>query len=96
MSITHRGIAALFGLLALGSGVAILGAGPPVKTHTTSVSDTDWELYGAHLQIDFLHKLRDEEKYADVETLKRAIANDVANTREYFAALARNTRAQNG
>jgi riboflavin kinase/FMN adenylyltransferase len=54
------------------------------------------DLYGAHLQIDFLHKLRDEEKYADVETLKRAIANDVANTREYFAALARNTRAQNG
>jgi riboflavin kinase/FMN adenylyltransferase len=54
------------------------------------------DIYGTHLQVDFLHKLRDEEKYSDVETLTRAIANDVVQTRKYFTALARNPMAQNG
>jgi riboflavin kinase/FMN adenylyltransferase len=48
------------------------------------VLDFDRQIYGAHLKIDFLHKFRDEEKYADVETLKRQIALDVANARAYF------------
>ena len=82
-------------------GAASLGVRPtvtniPQPCLEVHLLDFARDVYGAHLQIDFLHKLRDEEKYADVETLKRAIANDVANTREYFAALARNTRAQNG
>jgi riboflavin kinase/FMN adenylyltransferase len=34
--------------------------------------------------VDFLHKLRDEEKYADLETLKRQIALDVENAQRYF------------
>ena len=82
-------------------GAASLGVRPtvtniPQPCLEVHLLDFARDVYGAHLQIDFLHRLRDEEKYADVETLKRAIANDVANTREYFAALARNTRAQNG
>ena len=68
-------------------------AQPCLEVH---LLDFDRDIYGAHLQIDFLHKFRDEEKYADVETLKRAIATDVENTRRYFAETARNPLAQNG
>jgi riboflavin kinase/FMN adenylyltransferase len=46
--------------------------------------DFSGAIYGSHLHVDFLHKLRDEEKYADVETLKRQIALDVENTKSYF------------
>ena len=82
-------------------GAASLGVRPtitniPQPCLEVHMLDFSRDIYGAHLQVDFLHKLRDEEKYADVETLKRAIGNDVANTRDYFATLARNLRAQNG
>ncbi|MGH8648514.1 MAG: riboflavin kinase, partial [Burkholderiales bacterium] len=33
---------------------------------------------------EFLHKFRDEEKYADLATLTRRIALDVENARAYF------------
>ena len=82
-------------------GAASLGVRPtitniPRPCLEVHLLDFARDIYGAHVQVDFLHKLRDEEKYADVGMLKGAIANDVANTREYFAALARNPRAQNG
>jgi riboflavin kinase/FMN adenylyltransferase len=82
-------------------GAASLGVRPtvtniPQPCLEVHLLDFSRDIYGAHLQVDFLRKLRDEEKYADVETLKRAIGNDVTNTRDYFAALARNPRAHNG
>ena len=82
-------------------GAASLGVRPtvtnvPQPCLEVHLLDFDRNVYGAHLQVDFLHRLRDEEKYADVETLKRAIAIDVRNTRGYFAELARNPLAQNG
>ncbi|MEO7728654.1 MAG: bifunctional riboflavin kinase/FAD synthetase [Burkholderiales bacterium] len=82
-------------------GAASLGVRPtvtniPQPRLEVHLLDFSRDIYGAHLQVNFLHKLRDEEKYADVETLKRAIATDVKNTRGYFAALARNSLAQHG
>ncbi len=68
-------------------------ARPCLEVH---LLDFDRDIYGAHLRIEFLHKFRDEEKYADVETLKRQIAIDVNNTRDYFSSRARNSLAQNG
>ncbi len=47
-----------------------------------SISDGD--LYGKHVRVDFLHKLRDEEKYADLATLTRQIALDVENAKAFF------------
>jgi len=49
------------------------------------------DIYGRHIKVEFLHKFRDEEKYADVETLKRQIALDVDNAKRYFAARAKKT-----
>jgi riboflavin kinase / FMN adenylyltransferase len=70
-------------------GVASLGVRPTVARDArpsleVHVLDFDRGIYGAHLKVDFLHKFRDEEKYADVETLRRQIALDVENTRAFF------------
>ncbi|HNJ38183.1 MAG TPA: riboflavin kinase, partial [Nitrosomonas sp.] len=42
------------------------------------------EIYGQHLQVNFLHKLRDEEKYADLEKLIAQIKQDIKNAKHYF------------
>lgn len=82
-------------------GAASLGVRPTVAKIArpcleVHLLEFDRDIYGAHVQVDFLHKLRDEEKYVDVETLMRAIGNDVKNTRGYFAERAHQLQAQNG
>jgi riboflavin kinase/FMN adenylyltransferase len=46
--------------------------------------DFNQEIYGHHLRVHFLRKLRDEHKYADLEMLIRQIEKDVACARAYF------------
>lgn len=70
-------------------GVASLGTRPTVTAHgapqlEVHLLDFDGDLYGAHMKVEFLKKFRDEERYADLETLKRRIARDVENARTYF------------
>ena len=71
-------------------GVASLGVRPTVArdarpTLEVHLLDFQRDIYGVHLKVDFLYKFRDEEKYADVETLRRQIAVDVQNTRAFFS-----------
>lgn len=47
--------------------------------------DFNQDIYGAHLTVHFMHKLRDEAKYDSLDELKAAIAADVVATRNYFA-----------
>ena len=70
-------------------GVASLGVRPTVHESGKPVLevhlfDFDREIYGRHLRMDFLHKLRDEEKYPDLDTLTRQIERDVENAKNYF------------
>ncbi|MBI5658090.1 MAG: bifunctional riboflavin kinase/FAD synthetase [Nitrosomonadales bacterium] len=70
-------------------GVASLGVRPTLRSDGKAVLevhvfDFSSEIYNRHMRVDFLHKLRDEEKYPDVETLKRQIALDVTNARQWF------------
>jgi riboflavin kinase / FMN adenylyltransferase len=48
--------------------------------------------------VEFLRKLRDEQKFSDVQTLRNAIARDVDETRLFFAdtASAAASTAQRG
>ncbi len=74
-------------------GAASLGVRPTVKAQGEAVLevylfDFKEEIYGKHVRVDFLHKLRDEEKYADLEILKRQIEFDVENAKAYFTAKA--------
>ncbi len=70
-------------------GVASLGVRPTVQLDGKPVLevhlfDFNNEIYGQHLQVDFLHKLRDEEKYADIDTLVRQIEKDVSTAKDFF------------
>jgi len=73
-------------------GAASLGVRPTVKAQGAApvlevyLFDFNQEIYGQQLRVDFLHKLRDEAKYADMDTLKRQIALDVQNAKTYFNA----------
>jgi riboflavin kinase/FMN adenylyltransferase len=70
-------------------GVASLGTRPTVHpdgkpTLEVHLFDFGRDIYGEHLRVDFLAKLRDEEKYPDLQTLTRQIGRDVENARSYF------------
>lgn len=72
------------------AGVASLGVRPTIKAGARPllevfVFDFDEAIYGRRVDVEFLHKLRDEERYADLDTLKRQIHADVAQARDYFA-----------
>jgi len=74
----------------LGPGVASVGKRPtvnpvPVPLLEVHLFDCDQELYGRHLKVCFLEKLRDEKKYDGIDALKQAIAQDASRAREYFA-----------
>ena len=70
-------------------GVASLGVRPTVKHDAKPVLEVhlfefEQQIYGKHLRVEFLQKLRDEEKYPDVETLTRHIALDVEHAKKWF------------
>jgi riboflavin kinase/FMN adenylyltransferase len=75
----------------LGRGVASLGRRPtvnpvPVPLLEVHLFDHQDELYGEHLRVHFLKKLRDEQQFAGLDALKEAIASDARQAREYFAS----------
>ena len=49
------------------------------------------DCYGKRVRVEFLKKLRDEEKYDDLDTLTRAIAADAKAARDFFAQRAAST-----
>ncbi len=70
--------------------VASLGVRPTVKQQgapvlEVHVPDFDADLYRRHVRVEFLKKLRDEEKYADLASLTRQIGRDVEDARAFFA-----------
>jgi riboflavin kinase/FMN adenylyltransferase len=70
-------------------GVASVGRRPTVKENAPPLLEVhllDWngDLYGRHLRVTFLHKLRDEEKYDGLDALRAAIARDAAQAKDYF------------
>lgn len=75
------------------SGVASLGVRPTVKAAGAApllevhVFDFDGELYGRHVRVEFLRKIRDEEKFPDLDTLKQKIAGDCEAARRILLEL---------
>jgi riboflavin kinase/FMN adenylyltransferase len=75
----------------LRNGAASLGLRPTVDDSGRArlevhLFDFAGDLYGQHLRIDFLHKIRDEQKFPDLEALKARIARDCEIAREFLAA----------
>jgi riboflavin kinase / FMN adenylyltransferase len=72
--------------------VASLGVRPTVDDSgrvllEVHIFDFAQDCYGKLVQVEFLKKLRDEEKYDDLPTLTAAIARDTQNARVHFAQL---------
>jgi len=74
-------------------GVASVGRRPTVKDNAAPLLEVhlfDWQgahhdaLYGRHLRVKFLRKLRDEEKYGGLDALRAAITRDAQQARDYF------------
>ncbi|HVF65050.1 MAG TPA: bifunctional riboflavin kinase/FAD synthetase [Casimicrobiaceae bacterium] len=72
------------------TGVASLGVRPTVASGgrpllEVFVFDFDAPIYGQRVVVEFLHKLRDEARFPDLDTLVRQMNVDADDAREYFA-----------
>jgi riboflavin kinase/FMN adenylyltransferase len=70
-------------------GVASLGKRPTVDDSgrvllEAHIFDYAQDCYGKLVRVEFLKKLRDEEKYTDLATLTEAIARDAEQARAFF------------
>jgi riboflavin kinase / FMN adenylyltransferase len=61
----------------------IAAGGKPIAE--VYVFDFDATIYGQRITVEFLHKLRDEARFADLDALTQQIRRDVVAAREYFA-----------
>ncbi|WP_434515693.1 bifunctional riboflavin kinase/FAD synthetase [Dechloromonas sp. ARDL1] len=70
-------------------GVANLGIRPTVggtirPLLEVHLFDFDRDIYGAHISVRFVHKLRDEQRFPNFDALKAQIAADAAAARAFF------------
>ena len=71
-------------------GVASLGTRPTVNERTRPIVevflfDFDRPIYGHRITVHFLHKLRDEARYPDLDTLRAQIQRDADDARRWLA-----------
>jgi riboflavin kinase/FMN adenylyltransferase len=70
-------------------GVANVGVRPTVGSEKALLEvhlfDFDRDIYGEHVQIFFLQKLREEQKFADLTELTKQIEQDCQRAKAYFA-----------
>ncbi len=71
------------------AGVANIGSRPTVDGTRTLLEvhllDYDGDLYGRHVAVDFLHRIRDERRFASLEALTSQIREDTEAARRFFA-----------
>lgn len=71
------------------AGVANIGTRPTVNGTTTLLEvhllDFNADIYGRYVEVEFCAKVRDEERFANLDVLKEYMASDVAIARAYFA-----------
>ena len=69
-------------------GVASIGTRPTVNGVDTILEvyilDFDQDVYGHCVDVEFLHKIRDEEKFDSLEELSRHIERDIVKAKQYF------------
>jgi riboflavin kinase/FMN adenylyltransferase len=93
----HRQVSPIAGIFAVEvfglkieplAGAANVGTRPTVGGTRTLLEvhllDFNEDIYGAHVQVNFLRKLRDERRFDSLEELRRWIEKDVAEVRAFF------------
>ena len=69
------------GVANLGIRPTVGGVRPLLEVH---LFDFDRVIYGTHLSVRFVHKLREEQKFPDFDALKAQIARDAQAARRFF------------
>ena len=67
------------GVASLGVRPTVNGKEPLLESH---LFDFDGDLYGKRIQVEFVEKLRNEEKFSDLDAMVRQIDRDAAQARE--------------
>jgi riboflavin kinase/FMN adenylyltransferase len=73
------------------AGVASVGVRPTIRARGEPIAevfvfDFDQATYGRRITVEFLHKLRDEARFPDLDALRQQMIRDVADARDHFAA----------
>ena len=74
----------LNGVASLGTRPTVNGTKPLLEVH---IFDFDQDIYGQEIRVDFIEKLRDEEKFDDLDALIEQMKKDAAQAREILARL---------
>ena len=69
------------GVANLGIRPTVGGIRPLLEVH---LFDFNRDIYGAHITVRFIHKLRDEQRFPNFDALKAQIAADAAAARDFF------------
>ncbi len=69
----------LKGVASIGTRPTVGGTEPLLEVH---IFDFDRDIYGAHIQVEFIAKLRDEEHFSNLEVLKRQMFKDAEQARK--------------
>ncbi len=72
-----------FGVANIGKRPTVQGTQLRLETH---LLDFNGDLYGRRLTVEFLHKLRGEQKFSGLPALKEAIQKDIANARIFLTS----------
>ncbi|TYB76050.1 bifunctional riboflavin kinase/FAD synthetase [Bizionia gelidisalsuginis] len=72
----------VFGMMNIGNNPTVNGDKQTIEVHFL---DLDESLYGAHLKVELLHRLRDEIKFNSVEDLKEQLHRDKQHTLDFIA-----------
>ncbi len=59
-------------------------AGIPKLLLEVHVLDFNGDLYGKHVHVEFMHKIREEMKFESLDALKTQIAADIVVARDFF------------
>jgi riboflavin kinase / FMN adenylyltransferase len=71
------------GVANLGIRPTVGGTRPLLEVH---LFDFDRDIYGAHISVRFVHKLRKEQRFPNFDALKAQIAADAAAARAFFVS----------
>ena len=72
----------LQGVASVGNRPTVGGTKPLLEVYIFDFND---DIYGKYLNIDFLHKIRDEKKFESLDELKKWIEDDIVKARDWFA-----------
>lgn len=74
------------GMMNIGTNPTVNGNHQTIEVH---ILDFDEDIYGKSIQVSFLEKIRDEQKFSSVEELKNQLEKDKKTTLDYFLKLKR-------